>query len=99
MYNLLCSPPKQDLERTEPTSRFHLKGLGQQISKGDLSHFFGNLISAKITDVVVIGKRGFGYIEFERLSQYEEAKLLGWHSIYGQNVECKRAKSREQVNK
>ena len=89
---------KQDSEKTGPTSRFHLRGLGQQISERDLSDFFGNLVSAKIIDVVVMKQKGFGFIEFERRSQQEESKLLGTHVINGIYVDCERAKSREQVN-
>ena len=89
--------PKQDSENTEPYFRFHISGVNQQISTRNLSDFFGNLVSAKIIDVVVMQKKGFGFIEFETLSPYEEEKLLGRHVINGRDVECEKARRKEQV--
>ena len=47
---------------------------------------------------VVMQKKGFGFIEFETLSPYEEEKLLGRHVINGRDVECEKARRKEQVN-
>ena len=68
------------------------------MNERNLCDFFGNMVSAKITDVVVMHEGGFGFIEFERLSQYEEAKLLGNHVINGRNVKCEQARCKDQVN-
>ena len=89
---------KQDSEKTGPGFRFYISGLNQQIDKRDLGGFFGNLVSAEITDVVVFQQKGFGFIEFDTLSRHEESKLLGRHVICGKTVECERARGREGVS-
>ena len=67
------------------------------ITEKDLSDHFSKIVSAEITDITVKHHKCIGYIEFEEITQYEEAKLLGKHDINGRTIECKRAKARDQV--
>ena len=87
------------MEEVIPITRLRINGLGHESEK-NLIGFFGNMVSAKIVDIEIVHKGGFGFIEFEKLSQYEEAKLLGKHVINGRNVKCEKAsyKDKDQVN-
>lgn len=43
-------------------------------------------------DVLLLFHKGFGYIEFSRITNYDEAKIIGTHHIKGRSLEVKKAK-------
>ncbi len=60
------------------------------MTQSDLTEYFRQY--GIIIDVLLLFHKGFGYIEFSKISNYDEAKIIGTHHIKGRSLEVKKAK-------
>merc|ERR1719510_1944327 len=81
----------------EPTKIF-VGGLSEEITKDQLQEYFSQFGAIKWADIKMDretgASRGFGFVNFVEASGADAALGGGPHNIAGQEIDCKRAKTR-----